>query len=229
MNSALLIGNSDGIGLALTRRLLDQGWSVTGVSRSPSPLEHERYHHHVADVRAAEYGQILGRAAADLGALDVCVYLAGIGQELSLGDLAAERAVFEVNLMGLVHTVESILPRMLAAGRGHFLALSSLADHFCNPGAPSYSASKAGVSSYLEALALAVRGRGVHITNIRLGFVATKMAQSDVTPVQISADRAADLILGCMARRPIRFTYPRRMGVLLWLAGWPDRVRLWLG
>jgi NAD(P)-dependent dehydrogenase (short-subunit alcohol dehydrogenase family) len=227
MNSALLIGNSDGIGLALTRRLLDQGWSVTGVSRSPSTLEHERYQHHVADVRTAAFGQILGRA--DLGALDVCVYCAGIGQELSLGDLAAERAVFEVNLMGLVHTVEGILPRMLAAGRGHFLALSSLADRFCNPGAPSYSASKAGMSSYLEALALAVRGRGVHITNIRLGFVATKMAKSDVRPFQISADKAADLILRCMARRPIRFTYPRRMGLLLWLAGWPDRVRLWLG
>jgi NAD(P)-dependent dehydrogenase (short-subunit alcohol dehydrogenase family) len=228
MNSALLIGNSDGIGLALTRRLLDQGWSVTGISRSPSTIEHARYHHHVADVREAGYAQLLGRACADLDALDVCVYCAGIGQELDLDDLPAERAVFEINLMGLVHTVEGILPRMLAAGRGHFLALSSLADRFCNPGAPSYSASKAGVSSYLEALALVVRGRGVRITNIRLGFVATKMARSEITPFQISADRAAELILRCMKRRPIRFTYPRRMGVLLWLAGWPDRVRLWL-
>jgi short-subunit dehydrogenase len=84
------------------------------------------------------------------------------------------------------------------------------------------------VSSYLEALALAVRARGVHITNIRFGFVATKMARSEVTPFQISAERAAQLILRCLARRPIRYTYPRRMGVLLWLVSWPNRLRLWL-
>lgn len=34
---ALIVGNSDGIGLALTRRLIDGGWQVTGLSRSPAP------------------------------------------------------------------------------------------------------------------------------------------------------------------------------------------------
>ncbi len=42
---ALLIGNSDGIGLATTRRLLDEGWTVAGLSRSPSPLTHASYEH----------------------------------------------------------------------------------------------------------------------------------------------------------------------------------------
>jgi len=47
---AILIGNSDGIGLAATRRLLVSGWNITGISRSESPLTNPAYHHHLADV-----------------------------------------------------------------------------------------------------------------------------------------------------------------------------------
>lgn len=229
MPNALLIGNSDGIGLAITRRLLERGFDVAGISRSASPIEHARYRHHVADVRAAEYRDALIRACQDLDLLDACIFCAGIGEELDLDRMERERAVFDVNLMGMLRTIEHILPRMLAAGRGHFIGLSSLADRFCNPGAPSYCASKAGVSAYLEALALAVRPRGVHITNIRFGFVDTKMAKADIKPFQIGPDQAADRVLRCMERRPIRYTYPRRMAALLWLASWPNRIRLWLG
>ncbi|MEM9493747.1 MAG: oxidoreductase, partial [Myxococcota bacterium] len=55
MPNALLIGNSDGIGLAVTRALLAADWSVTGLSRSASPLADPRYRHRIIDVRAAEY------------------------------------------------------------------------------------------------------------------------------------------------------------------------------
>lgn len=48
---ALLIGNTDGIGLAATRRLLGEGWRVTGVSRSPSRLEDGGYEHHTKMAR----------------------------------------------------------------------------------------------------------------------------------------------------------------------------------
>jgi NAD(P)-dependent dehydrogenase (short-subunit alcohol dehydrogenase family) len=136
--------------------------------------------------------------------------------------------VIETNLMGLVATIEVVLPPMLAAGRGHIVGLSSQADTFCDPGAPSYGASKAGMSAYLERLALAVRGRGVHVTNIRFGFVDTKMAVSPYLPFCISPERAARLVHRCLDRRPIRFTYPWRMAALLWLVSWPNRLRLWL-
>ena len=52
----LILGNSDGIGLALTRRLLAAGYDVTGVSRRPSPLGAiDGYAHVVADVAAQDY------------------------------------------------------------------------------------------------------------------------------------------------------------------------------
>ena len=53
---ALVIGNSDGIGLVLTRRLLDEGWQVAGLSRRPSPLDGAPgYRHVVADVASPGY------------------------------------------------------------------------------------------------------------------------------------------------------------------------------
>lgn len=226
--AALVIGATGGIGLAVTRRLLDAGWTVAGVSRSPAAVDHERYTHYRADVRGAGYRDVLGRACA-AAPPDVCIYCAGVGEPLDLDHLSVEAEVFEVNLMGAVATIEVVLPAMLAAGRGHIVAISSLADVLRDPGAPSYAASKAGLSAYLEGLALAVRDRGVRVTNVRFGFVDTKMAKSDIKPFEISPERAADVLLRCLDRRPIRCTYPRRMAALLWLVRWPQRLRLWLG
>lgn len=246
MPSALLIGNSDGIGLALTQRLLDRGWTVTGISRSDSPLtgSSERYRHFVVDVRSPEYEATITdvvvaqpeatadeATANDATALDACIYCAGIGESLDLDNpdaLAGDLAVFDVNLTGLVRTVAIVVPAMLRAGRGHFIGLSSQGDRFINADAPSYSASKAGMSSYLEAMGLAVRARGVHVSNIRFGFVATKMAKSEVRPFEITADKAARRVERCLARRPLRDTYPKRMAVVLAVLNAINRLRTWL-
>jgi short-subunit dehydrogenase len=239
MASVLVIGSSDGIGLALVRSLLGRGHRVTGLSRSPLPAERlgvapelaAGYRHVVADVRDPAYRERLSELCGELGAIDVCVYCAGVGVLLDLDrmDESAESDVFEVNLLGLVRTVEVVLPRMLAAGSGHIIGLSSLADTFPNPEAPSYSASKAGVSSYLHGLGLAVRARGVFVTNLRFGFVDTKMARSDVRPFMITPEAAAGHVLRCMARRQRRYSHPWIMDALLWLVSWPNRLRLWLG
>jgi NAD(P)-dependent dehydrogenase (short-subunit alcohol dehydrogenase family) len=230
--NALVIGNSDGIGLALTRRLLAAGWTVIGVSRSPSPIAHERYEHRVCDVRAAEYAPVLAEACARLTPVDACIYCAGVAAALDLTDLdsaafAAERAVFEVNLMGAVTTVHTVLPVMVDAGRGHLVAVSSQADAVRDPGAPGYAASKAGLSSYMESLALAALRRGVHVTNVRFGFVTTKLSRADGAPFAVTPERAAAVMMRCLARRPMRVTYPKRMAALLWLVTWPQRLRRW--
>jgi NAD(P)-dependent dehydrogenase (short-subunit alcohol dehydrogenase family) len=242
----LVIGSSDGIGLALVRALLGRGQRVTGVSRSPLPAERlglapeggsgpgAGYRHVVADVRDPGYRDRLSELCRELGGVDVCVYCAGVGEPLDLDQVVEtgrleDSDVFEVNLLGLVRTVEAVLPGMLAAGRGHVIGLSSLADGFPDPTAPSYGASKAGVSAYLERLGLAVRARGVFVTSVRFGFVDTKMAKSDVRPFLITPEAAAERILRCMARRPRRHSHPRAMAALLWLIAWPNRLRLWLG
>lgn len=222
MQTAVIIGASSGIGLALARRLVDAGWSVTGLARRDAGFAHDRYRHVVADVREPAFRQAL----AALETPDVCVYATGIGELLELEKPSCEADVFTTNLTGLAITVEELLPRMIAGKRGHLIGISSQADRVIDRHAPSYAASKAGMSSYLEGLALACRKHGVAITNVRFGFVDTAMAKSDVKPFMITADRAARVIEKCIASRPIRKTVPLRMAAVLWLFRWGARIRI---
>jgi NAD(P)-dependent dehydrogenase (short-subunit alcohol dehydrogenase family) len=227
--TALIIGNSDGIGLALTEQLLADGWNVVGVSRSSGPRIGSGQTQHVIDVRAPEYTARLAQVVEQSGTPDVCVYCVGIGEPLDLGTLDIDRLVFETNLIGAVATAQVILPGMVRAGRGHFIGLSSQADKLSDPNAPSYSASKAGLSAYLEGLAPACRARGVYVTNVRFGFVDTKMAKSRVRPFMISPAEAAGRVRHCIARHPVRETYPKRMAVLLTLLRLARSLRRLLG
>lgn len=205
MKRALVIGNSDGIGLALTRRLAAEGWSVIGVSRSPR----DGIVQHVLDVTADEYPEVL----ADIGPVDLCVYAAGIGEMFDPADLAAQTRTIEVNLIGAARTVEAVVPGMIAAGGGHFIGLSSLADVLISPDAPGYAASKAGLTTYLLGLSGALRRHGVAVTTVRFGFVDTKMAQGSAKPMLVGVDRAVDVLMRAIrTRRPV-VSYPRRMSV----------------
>jgi short-subunit dehydrogenase len=203
---ALIIGNSDGIGLALTRRLVADGWEVTGISRRPAPAGTAL----VADVTSTDFPAIV----AGVGEVDLCVYAAGIGDPIDGDDLAPQTRALEVNLLGAARTAEVVAPRMLAAGRGHLIGLSSLADTMISAEAPGYAASKAGLTSYLLGLDAAVRPRGVAVTAVRFGFVDTKMAKSPVTPFKISPEKAVDVLMRCIRTRPAVVSYPRRMAAL---------------
>lgn len=224
---ALVIGNSDGIGLALTRKLLAGGWTVTGVSRSPGRVEHERYEHAVVDVAAPEYRAALAALLARRGTLDVCVYCAGVGEPFDPRNLGGEARTFQVNLVGAATTFEAVLPGMLAARRGHVVGLSSIADDAASAEAPSYAASKAGLTSYLVGLAFALRPHGVYVTNVRFGFVDTKMAKARARPFIVSPDKAADVLLRCLRTHPIQVTYPKRMGALVRMVRWFQSLRVW--
>jgi NAD(P)-dependent dehydrogenase (short-subunit alcohol dehydrogenase family) len=227
MPGAIIVGNSDGIGLALTELLLGEGWQVSGVSRSAARVTHRTYQHHILDVCHADYAQRLGQIVAAEGALDALVYSVGIGEFLDGETLATERQVFEANLIGAVATAQVILPHFSRAGRGHFIGLSSQGDGLVDPRAPSYAASKAGLSTYLEGLALAYRPRGIFVTNVRFGFVDTKMAKAPLRPFMISPQEAAARVRHCLRTRPIVYTYPKRMAVLLWLLRCGRALRLW--
>ena len=227
--TALVIGASSGIGEAVARRLVAAGWTVVGVARREAAIEGAGYHHVIADVRAADYRDALVGVVERFGTPEVCVYAAGIGVVLEVGEMAREAEVFATNLVGAVVTAEVVVPRMVARGAGHFVGLSSQADRLIASETPSYSASKAGMSSYLEGLGLACRPHGVAVTNVRFGFVDTAMSRDQgIRPFLISAERAAVVVERCLARRPIRCTYPWRMAALVWLVGLGRRLRVWL-
>ncbi len=202
-----MVGNSDGIGLAATKRLLMDEWTIIGISRSESPIRHPRYGHRIADVAHSIYPELLEALTAEYP-FDFCLYSAGIGELLDLSDMRREARIIDVNLTGMVKTAAALIPGMIDRRSGHFMGISSVADELLSAESPSYHASKAGFSQYLESLALAVKPKGVFITNIRFGFVDTKMAQGDVKPFMLSVEKAVDHLLICMKKKPVRYTAP---------------------
>ena len=214
---ALVIGNSDGIGLALTRRLLADGYEVIGISKSRTLIDHPSYKHFIQDVTDPEYRVLLQTMLADQVELRLCVYCAGIGHLLDFANLALETRVFEVNLMAAVVTTEMVLDYMIKKGSGHFIGLSSIADSLTSSEAPSYSASKAGISRYWEGLALALAGKTVKLTNVRFGFVDTKMAKGRRKPLMLTTEKAAGFIIAQLNRPRIRATKPYAMAVIVWI------------
>jgi short-subunit dehydrogenase len=224
--TALIIGNSDGIGLATTKALLKRGRQVVGISRSKSSIKDPAYEHIVAEVQDDEYPVIVKSILEKGGRVDLCVYCAGIGEMLDLSDMGGEAEIFDVNLLGMVKTVSLVIPWMVKRGKGHFIGLSSVADEMLSPQAPSYHASKAGFSHYLESLGLALRSKGVHITNVRFGFVDTKMAQGDVKPFMMGVERAAQHVLTCIEKKPIRHTAPWAAIPLVKFRSWMLRLSM---
>jgi len=213
MKTACIVGSSDGIGLATARALLEQGWQVIGVSRSESPVVHQCYNHFQSDVTTLEYRELLSGLSRQR--FDAVIYCVGIGERLSLGNLEHETRVFEVNLLAAVASAAIVLPPMLARRGGHLIVLSSLADVLVSDEFPSYSASKAGLSSYFEGLGTALRESGVVVSHIRFGFVATKMAKSRLKPFMITREAAAAAVVRTLQTGRRRVSVPLSMAWLV--------------
>ncbi len=228
IQKVLLIGNSDGIGAAVTRALVARGDQVVGMSRSPSPLGPHGPTHIVQDISAPDYPDKLGRILVEEGPFDTCIFCAAIGSGLTLPDLSQEAHVIEVNFTAMVHTLAGLTPGWIEQGRGHFIGLSSLADDFYNTDAPSYTASKAGFSNYLIAMALKLKPKGIHITNIRFGYVDTKLPKASWKPLMMTTEKAATYVIQCLKTQPIQLSVPKLLGFVLYGVRWMQSIRVWL-
>jgi short-subunit dehydrogenase len=223
---AVLIGNSDGIGLKTTSLLLDKGYQVIGISKSPVSIDNANYKHVVQDVSDENYRVVLQGILTSISRTDLCIYFVGIGTLINLENLADDTKVFQVNLMSAVITTELVVTEMLKRGYGHFIGLSSIADVLISAEAPSYMASKAGVSNYWEGLALALAHKNVKVSNIRFGFVDTKMAKSARKPFLLTTQKAAEFIFNVIENPRPRATKPLLMGFVFWLYSLPVRLKL---
>ncbi len=223
----LLIGNSDGIGAAVSTALIARGDQVVGISRSSSPLGPDGPKHVVQDISSPDYPKTLARVISKEGPFDACIFCAAIGSGLKLPDLSQEAHVVEVNFTSMVRTFAALLPAWVEKSQGHFIGLSSLADDFYNADAPSYTASKAGFSNYLVSMALKLRSHGVHVTNIRFGFVDTKLPKASWKPLMMTSEQAATHVIRCLYTKPIQLSVPKVLGLALHGIRWMQSLRVW--
>ena len=115
-----------------------------------------------------------------------------------------------VNLEGAVHTIAPLVPRLCARGRGRIVAIASVAAYRGLPYSPGYSASKAGLRAYAEALRPNLARYGVGVTVICPGFFASPMTDrwDGPTPFLASGERAARRIKRGIDRGRSRIDFP---------------------
>lgn len=217
-----ITGGGSGIGAALARNLAAMGDMVVVSGRRPAPLEQ----------LAAEYpGRIealpldvadrdaVRQAMERLGPVDLAVLAAGDHQPTPAGDFRAEavRHLVEVNLMGVVHCVEALLPAMLERRHGHLVLVASVAGYRGLPTAAGYSASKAAVIALAESLRLDLADSGLRVTLVNPGFVDTPLTQRNRFPMPdiISAEAAAAAMVKGLAGNAFEIAFPRRFALVM--------------
>jgi len=211
-----ITGASSGIGAALARELADRGARVAISARGADALAEVAGDRMVVvplDVTDRAATVAAGQAVREaLGGLDVAVLNAGTWSQFHVepwnSSLFADH--LQVNLMGAVHTLEAVVPQMLADGRGRIVGMASVAGYRGLPGSEAYGAGKAALLNLLEALRGSLRPRGVVVQTLSPGFVRTAMTDRNRFPMpfMIEPAAAAATIADGIARDKAEIVFP---------------------
>ena len=205
--TVLITGASSGIGRTTALRLLRKGWTVHAAARRVDAMEGLRSHGafvHALDITDAESRQALCDALAHQGdGLDALVNNAGYGSigAMETMPLDAARAMFEVNVFGLMGLTQALLPTMRKRGRGRIVNISSIAGRFVTPGAGWYGASKFAVEAISDALRMELQSFGVKVVVIEPGLIRTEFEAVSKPSLEAGGD---DPVWGSMMRNVAR-------------------------
>lgn len=219
---ALVVGASSGMGAALARRLVARGYRVALVARQRERLDalcaelnsatpaaragalsgHPPVvaaYAYASDVTEASGApELFARIAQEVAPLRLVIYAAGTMPRVTTGQsFDDERAMVEVNVIGALRWLGLAADYLEREGRGTLVGISSVAGDRGRPGNGAYMASKAALSTYLDALRYRLQPHGVRVLTAKPGYVATDMTAGLKLPkpLTISADRAAAGIL----------------------------------
>jgi NAD(P)-dependent dehydrogenase (short-subunit alcohol dehydrogenase family) len=176
---ALVTGGSSGIGLGIARRLLERGCQVVitarGEERLQALVDELGVTGVAADVATEEGRGTIVAAIRQLGRLDWLVNNAGTGGGTAGLDVDVERArrVLETNFYSHVALTHELWPLLRESPRARVLSVSSSLGTYSSSGSITYGASKAALTSWGRALAVAARREGMEVTLVNPGPVVT--------------------------------------------------------
>jgi 3-oxoacyl-[acyl-carrier protein] reductase len=224
--TAMVTGASKGIGRAVAEALVGAGMNVALTARDPAPLEALVSRLGTAgggqalalacDVRDLEaQRQAVRRTTDAFGGLDLLVANAGVGGRWSIEDLEPDtwQRILDTNLTGVYYSVKASLDALVAS-RGMIVTIGSLAGTNFFAGGAAYNASKFGLLGFSQAIMLDLRDRGVRVSTIMPGSVATGFGgrdASDADAWKIQPEDLAETVL-YLARMNPR-TLPSRIEV----------------
>jgi len=186
----VVTGAASGIGAALARGLAAKGAHLALVDVDEPGLlglvdqlaaPGRRVSHHLVDVADRERMQALpAEVVAVHGGVDVLINNAGVSVGAMFADHSIDDAewLLGINLLGVVYGCKFFLPELLQSEEAHIVNISSMFGIFAMPGQAMYSASKAGVKAFTEALWTELDGTPVHLTCVHPGGIRSNIIRS---------------------------------------------------
>ncbi|BBZ51065.1 SDR family oxidoreductase [Mycobacterium heidelbergense] len=177
MKTAVVTGGGSGIGLAVAQRLRADGLDVATIDLRASESDFA----FTADVTdRAQVDGALAAIRARLGPVTVLVNAAGLDGFKRFTNITFEdwQRVIDVNLNGVFHVTQAVLPDMVAAGWGRIVNISSSSTHSGAPYMSHYVAAKSAVNGLTKSLALEYGPSGITVNAVPPGFIDTPMLRS---------------------------------------------------
>ncbi len=174
MKTAVVTGGGSGIGRAIAQRLGADGYRVATLDLSASGDDFS----FTADVTdRAQVDAALDQIREKLGPIAILVNSAGLDGFKQFTDITFEewQRVINVNLHGVFHTVQAVLPDMIEAGWGRIVNISSSSTHSGVPFMSHYVSAKSAVNGLTKSLALEYGQFGITVNAVPPGFIDTPM------------------------------------------------------
>lgn len=236
---AWITGGGTGIGQALALALAQQGWQVVISGRTEQKLQAvaeqgKQIAYLVLDVTdKAQSQQVFTILSDRYGLPDLVVLNAGdyVPMPLDEFDLDLIYKLNQVNYLGVMNGLASVLPAMQARQSGQILLMSSVAGYRGLPDAAPYGATKAALINFAEALHMPLKEQGVLLRVVNPGFVTTQLTaqNSFKMPAEITPTEAADRIIAALDTTHFEITFPKRFTyVLKLLRALPYRLYFFL-
>ncbi|RJW38451.1 SDR family oxidoreductase [Lachnospiraceae bacterium TF09-5] len=179
----LVTGCSKGLGRALVEELIAQGYPVAGTSRNKESLEKsigaesDNFLPLSMNVKdEADVKKAIAQTTEKFGRIDVVVNNAGFTHLATIEEMsdADAREEFDINVFGTLNVIRNVLPQMRVQGSGHIFNVSSLGAYNVGPLSGIYCATKHAVKAISETLAQEVKEFGIHVTDVKPGFMRTE-------------------------------------------------------
>jgi len=229
---AIIIGATSGIGKGLAELLASRGCTVGITGRRIELLESLRATRPEAFVaeqmdiaRVEEARNIFNRLVERLGSVDLVVINSGTGKRNEELDWAIDKQIIDVNITGCTAIANAAMHLFFKQGYGHLVGISSIAALRGSRYVPTYPASKAYLSTYLEGLRHKVKHEKlpITITDIKPGFVDTAMAQGDYVFWRAPVAKAAEQIYQAIVKKKKVAYITKRWQLIAWVQKWlPD-------
>lgn len=184
-----ITGASKGLGLSVTKQLLQKGESVAATSRNAKALTAVFGNDYAAnflplevDLTSSASIKASMEAAVDkFGKIDVVVNNAGYGTGGALEELeeAEIQQSFDVNFFAVIKVIQAALPYMRKAKSGHIINISSIAGFAPGLGWSVYGAAKAAINGLSEGLANELNPLGIHVSVVSPGWFRTSFAKEE--------------------------------------------------